>query len=221
MKPDSGARTSSPASFWEAVSWILNPLFVPPIAFWLTTRVQGGTTAEAMHVFWLAGLIFTILPAVMLVLLWKTGRASSVKLATKQERTIPLIVGSLLAIAAVPLLAGLAGEASKGIIVLGGGISVCALTAVLFTRFEKISLHTAAISGLGTALNQQIPFPEGYTAAGIPLWWLIAITFLVLLPLVGLARVRTGAHSAVELVWGLVLGLMVLPASMILIRMML
>ena len=120
---------------------------------------------------------------------WRSGRWSTVDASRAQER--PLLYAIALSLAGTYWL-WIGGRASA---MSAGVLSAIAMLCIagLANRWIKLSLHMASLAFAGVALLALVP-PVGTSA-------------LLLLPLLGWARLRMARHTWPEVVGGAALGL--------------
>lgn len=170
---------------------ILSDLLSPPVialaVFWILAGVTSG------HVRWPVFLVCvatqSLLPLAFLGLAVRRGHIADVNMSRREERRHGMVTLGVVYVLGVVLVA-LAGV--RGPILF---VCICSL-AVLGVLWAvnlvyKASGHAAGCAAYMTAISIFVdPLHPG----------------LALLPLVGWARVRTGAHSVMQVVLGAILG---------------
>jgi hypothetical protein len=160
------------------------------------------TTAAQLQAAVAAVTFATLLPIASLFVLVRAGRLSDVEMRVRSERDVVYAVClASYALGTVVLLRlgttwpvwGFMALHLPNTVVLG-----------LLNRRWKVSIHTTVIAGL--------------CAAGLVFLGAAALPMLVLLPLAAWARAATGAHSWQELLAGVVLGGIAVPAGIACLR---
>jgi len=202
MPPDSTEKRRAADFVAHAISFIVSPVIVPiattAILIWLL-GANGGQTLAALA---FTAFAFCVVPLFDILWMVSSGKATSLDLPDRNERTEPLTV---------TILAGLVGlfvywQAESAIDL----VSILAITFVanlvvvlLINLFWKISVHTIAIGGmLGVVVFMIRPV---FGLANLLEAWLVAILAL-LVPLVMWARLRLRAHTPAQVTVGAALG---------------
>jgi len=194
----------------NALTYVLNPLFIPPLVLWLAA-IEWGAEPSATR--WIAGsaaCLYVVLPVAMLLALKRSGHVASLEVRSRQERHRPFMAGVLIMLLAIPIVSVHAGVLSAVVVSLAAAFPVnLGAIFVINLRF-KISVHAASVAGLlAFLLWLSLPMrPEHglrlLAPGAAPITDSVALALVVL---VMWARVRAGAHSVYEVVAGGALGL--------------
>lgn len=223
-----GARASRPAPRYRevseadrlthgyrlanAVSYVLNPLVLPPVAFALIAAHFRVGAAEVAWTFGISLVFFCLVPLLYVVGMVRAGRAESLEVRTQEHRLMPLLVGiASYAVGALLLWATVEGPALPLIVAYAALFPLNTAAILLINTRWKISLHMASLAGfvgvlLFTALTVWRDLPDDVEAA---LTVATVGPLVMLVPLLMWARVRVGAHSVGQVWAGAAFGLLV------------
>ena len=196
----------------NAVSYALNPLVFPPIAFTLLDAHFGAGPAQLLWTFGVSLAFFCLVPLIYVMGLVRAGRAESLEVRDRASRLGPLLVGiASYAIGAVLLARTVEGPAFPIIVAFAALYPLNTAGLLLITRWWKISIHMTSLSGfvavlLFAALTVWRDLPPGIEAA---LTVATVAPLALLLPLLMWARVHVGAHTTAQVVAGAVYGALV------------
>ena len=201
----------------NAVSYGLNPLVFPPIAFTLLDLHFGAGWIEAGWTFGVSLVFFCLVPLVYVMGMIRAGRTESLEVRERSARLGPLLVGiASYAVGALLLAVTVEGPALPIIVAFAALFPVNTAVILLINTRWKISLHMTSLAGfvgvlLFTALTIWRDLPADVEAA----LTLATVGPLVLLvPLLMWARVRVGAHTVGQVVAGAAFGLLVPQAQL-------
>lgn len=196
----------------NAVSYFLNPLVLPPVAFTLLVAHFRAPAAEVLWTFGVSVVFFCLVPLFYVVGMVRAGRAESLEVRERGSRLGPLLVGmASYAVGAVLLGLTVEGPALPLIVAFAALFPLNTAVILLINTRWKISLHMTSLAGfvgvlLFAALTVWRDLPAGAEAA----LTLATVGPLVLLvPLLMWARVRVGAHSPGQVWAGALFGLVV------------
>ncbi len=201
----------------NAVSYFLNPLVFPPVAFALIEWHFGGGWASVAWTFGVSLAFFCLLPLVYVAGMVRSGRAESLEVRDRSRRLGPLVVSiASYAVGALLLWRTVQGPALPLIVAFAALYPLNTAVLLLITLRWKISIHMTSLAGfvgvlLFVAVTVWRDLPAGPEAA------LTAATvapLVLLVPLLMWARVRVGAHTLGQVVAGAAFGLVVLPAEL-------
>lgn len=194
----------------QALSYILHPMLLPLylslILIYGNTRFSFLPEQLKLYVI-LFVLIFTmILPAGAIVLMKTFNIIDSYALITKKDRILPLLFTALCYAVAMIVITSTLGIMILARLLFSASILLSILTII--TRYWKISLHMAGISG-GVALL--------YISAFIGLgnlngWFYLSI---MLMGMLGSARLYLGKHNIYQIGAGTLVGFIVVVSSML------
>lgn len=196
------ARDGTERRLASALSYILNPIILPPLAFFLVALHVGAGAFEITLVTGTAVLFFAAIPLIYVVYLVRTGRAETLEVRDRTRRRGPLLVTLLSAVAGLVGLTFVSQTGRPLILACAAFFFLNVAIALVVTLEWKISLHMIGMAGfLSTCLfvslrmwpwsgDSSILVPESLPAA------------LVFLPVLGWARVRSGAHTLPQVIAG-------------------
>lgn len=196
----------------NAVSYFLNPLVFPPVAFALIDAHFGAGPVQLLWTFGVSLTFFCLVPLLYVVGMIRTGRVESLEVRDRASRLGPLLVGiASYALGALLLWRTVEGPALPLIVAFAALFPLNTAVILLINLRWKISLHMTSLAGfvsvlLFTALTVWRDLPAGIETA---------LTLATVGPLVGLvpllmwARVRVGAHTPGQVVAGAAFGLFV------------
>ncbi len=196
--------------FANALSYIINPLILPPIGFGLILRHFGAGAAEIAALVAASLLFFTAIPLAYIVQMVRTGRAESVEVRERSARWRPLLfgVGSYFVGVVAVMIVG--STALPLIVALALLYPINTLIVALITRRWKISVHMVGLGGFISVLlfasllvSEALPPREGSL-----LQLVTVLPLLALVPLLMWARVRVGAHTVGQVTAGAIFGLL-------------
>ena len=201
----------------NAISYFLNPLVMPPVAFALIDAHFGGGPASVAWTFGVSLVFFCLVPLTYVAGMVRTGRAESLEVRERSRRLGPFLVGiASYAIGALLLWRTVEGPALPLIVAFATLYPLNTAVLLLINLRWKISIHMTSLAGfvgvLGfTALTVWRDLPDGVEAA---LTVATVAPLVLLVPLLMWARVRVGAHTLGQVVAGAAFGLAVLPAEL-------
>lgn len=196
----------------NAVSYILNPLVLPPVAFTLIEAHFGARGLEVLGTLVLTTVFFCLVPLLYILGLVRRGRADTLEVRQRERRLGPFLV-SLTSYAIGAILLGLTveGPARPLILAFAAIYPINSVLLLLINLRWKISLHMTGLAAfvaalLFTALTVWRDLPQTVEAA---LTLATVAPLLLLIPLLMWARVRVGAHTPGEVIAGAAFGLAV------------
>lgn len=182
-------RPAAPPLLARHVSNLINPLVVAvPLLFVAALREQSLSLGFFHLLLALVGLV--VVPATYIVAQVQRGTISDLHISQRNQRAKPLFVSLLSAIVTLLLLSFSGTETTMLKLVYGTLLTTVLLAGV--TIFWKISFHAAAT-----------------TSAVITTLWLLgpyAVPVLLLIPLVGWARIAMRAHTPAQVICGVAVG---------------
>ncbi len=184
------------------ISNFINPIFVV-----IPTIVLAGVYGSndfGKGAVWtaIALLSLCILPAAYVVIGVKRGTLSGIHLPRHSERTRPLAFSLISAVTGVLLLALLGATPLFLAVVYSGVLTTLVLAG--FTLLWKVSFHSASITGTVLTL--------------VWLIGLVALPLLALIPAVGWARVKLGAHTIWQVLGGAAVATIVVSLVLSVVR---
>jgi hypothetical protein len=195
----------------NALSYVLNPLVMPPVAFGLVQRQFGAGALEVAWTVAVSLVFFGVVPLLYVVGMIRRGEAESLMMQAQGKRTKPFVVGILSYAIGMLVLALTVRTALQIIVALAALFPLNTVVIALINLRWKISVHMTALAGFCSILlfvaltvwQALPPVPEAVlTAASVaPLF--------VLVPMLMWARVRVGAHTPGQVFAGALFGLLV------------
>ena len=212
MHPSYPTLQSGPSTWGyrlaHGLAYVVSPLVWPPLLYGLVPAHFGAPPAEIAAIVLIATLFFVLLPLAYVLSLIRRRRVASLEIRERQARTVPFLVGVASSIVAVVLLYR-TGTTAIGLVTALGVCHVANLMLVVAINLRwKISVHTTTLAGfVSVLLFVALTWPDPSGAGAAPL--LRPAPTLLLLPLVPVmmwARVRTGAHTKMQVAAGALLG---------------
>jgi membrane-associated phospholipid phosphatase len=195
----------------NALSYVVNPLVLPPVGFGVILWHFGAPAAEVAWVVTVALVFFCLLPLGYLFHAVRSGRVESIEIRRREERLRPFLVGIASYAMGVGVLAVTGQTVLPLLIVLALLFPLNTALVLLVNLRFKISIHMTGLAGFVSILlfvallvSDALPPREGSAlrlATVSPL--------LALVPLLMWARVRVGAHTPAEVAAGAAFGLVV------------
>ena len=201
----------------NAVSYFLNPLVLPPVAFTLIAAHFRVGAADVAWTFGISLVFFCLVPLLFVAGMMRKGRVESLEVRTQEHRLLPLLVGmASYTVGALLLWAVVEGPALPLIVAYAALFPLNTALILLINTRWKISLHMSSAAGfvgvlLFTALTVWRDLSPGVEAA---LTVATVGPLVLMVPLLMWARVRVGAHSVGQVWAGTVFGLLVPQAQL-------
>jgi membrane-associated phospholipid phosphatase len=209
--PPDDARRARGYRLASVLSYVLNPLVLPPVAFALA---QWHLGAGALEIAWTAAIslaFFCLIPLLYVVGMVRRGEAESLEVRAREQRTRPFVVGALSYAIGLLVLALTVRTGLRLIVALAALFPLNTAVITLINLRWKISVHMTSLAGFCSMLL----FVALTAWRGLPPEWEAALTLasvaplLVLVPLLMWARVRVGAHTPGQVLAGALFGLFV------------
>ena len=190
------------------ISYVVNPLVLPPVLIAVLLRDSGASSLETIQVSGVFAVLLTLLPAFFLWWMVRSGRAETVDVPDRRSRLLPYLFGA--ACGGLVLLYAANGVFTAAGLVFSIALCLLANTAImmLINRRWKISIHAAGIAGFVGLLLTVAIIRTG--EAPLYMIWLALAA-----PVVMWARIRAGAHTRSEVLAGGLFGLLAPPAEML------
>jgi membrane-associated phospholipid phosphatase len=195
----------------NALSYVLNPLVLPPVGFGLILWHFGAPGLEIALVTGVALVFFCLVPLVYVIRMIRRGEAETLEVRRRESRLKPFLVGITSYAVGMAVMAAVGTTAVAFLVALALLYPINTALLVLINLRWKISVHMTSLAGfvsilLFVSLTVWRGLPP--TAEAV----LTAVTvapLLVLLPLMMWARVRVEAHTVGQVVAGALFGLVV------------
>ncbi len=196
----------------SVVSYVLNPLIFPPVAFALIDWHFGASAGQTAWTLAVSLVFFCIVPLVYVMGLVRAGRVESLEVRDRASRLLPFLVciGSY-AVGALILSRTIESAAFPLVVSFAALYPLNTAGLLLINLRWKISIHMTSLAGfvgvlLFAALTVWRDLPAGPEAV---LTLASVVPTVALLPLLMWARVRVGAHTVAQVVAGAVYGMAV------------
>jgi membrane-associated phospholipid phosphatase len=195
----------------NVLSYVLNPLVLPPVGFALILWHFGAPFAEIALITGVALVFFCLVPLAYVVRMIRRGEAKTLEVRDQRSRLKPFLVGITSYAIGMLVMATAGTTAVAFLVALALLYPINTALLVLINLRWKISIHMTSLAGfvsilLFVSLTVWRDLPP--TAEAV----LTAVTvapLLILLPLLMWARVRVEAHSVGQVVAGALFGLIV------------
>ncbi len=216
--PRPEARAAAGYRAANVLSYLINPLVLPPVGFGLILWHFGAPGREIAFVVAVSLVFFCLVPLAYVAGMIRRGEAESLEVRRQERRLKPFLVGIASYAAGMGVMA-LAGTTAVPLLVALALLYPVNTALLLLVNLRwKISVHMTSLAGfvsilLFVSLTVWRELPPGTEAV------LTAVTvapLLVLLPLLMWARVRVGAHTPGQVMAGALFGL-VMPAAELLV----
>lgn len=184
------------------ISWVFQPLLMPLFGAFIFVHLPVYAfrlLPEPIKIYILTcNALFTlIMPALMIVLMYRLGMIGSVKLDRREDRRLPLLITLIFHGLNFYFLYKVHLPALYYLFLLGAFFAL--LTTAFVTRFWKISMHMTGIGGLcGSIILCAIVWH-------VDLRLFIALLF-VLAGAIGSARLIVNAHTPTQVTAGFLAG---------------
>lgn len=191
--------------FASIISTVFSPLLVPTYAVWLAlsvTVLAAAPAADRLKVVLGVFLLTGLMPALLIVAMWKLGFVSEPGLNKRTERTIPYLITIAGYVLAAFFLVRV--NAPLWLTAFLGGAALAALISMIVNRRWKISAHMAGVGGLLGLVSAMAVGP--WTITPTMIWW-VAVVVLVC-GLTGTARLILHRHTLAQVAAGFVNGLL-------------
>lgn len=191
-------------NIYKLFSIILHPIFTPIIFIYLSLIIIPQaqiSVAQDTNVFFITLIIITIIiPLICILIMLKKNVISSYEIKKKEERFSPLLITALcylILLVKLNLTYALDPVIEAQII----GVTIILFSALIISRFWKISLHMLAMGGgIGIILGLYLISEKGlFFLAGL----FIASLFL------SICRKKERAHTNTQLIIGFFVGLII------------
>jgi len=190
------------------VSYVVNPLVLPPALFGLVLLHVGAPTEQVWEGTVIGLVFFGLFPLLYVGWMRVRGQIRSLEIRDRTKRFGPLLVGFLSGCAAYAafLATDFVGRELIAAIVACHVLNTVLLAAV--TLRWKISIHCTAVAGVVAVLWFAHGHVDG-TLLSTPVWGRLLLGGgLLLVPLMAWARVRSGAHTRAQVTGGSLFGLL-------------
>lgn len=185
-----------------ALSYVVNPLVMPPLLLLALLAHFRAPVGETAGVVAIAFVFFTALPVGFLLVYRFRGYSRTLEVRDRAGRRLPYLFALCCSAVALGILYVQVVTARPVILAILVLLNLNAALLLLINSRLKISIHTAAAAGvIGILLFVAWALPADAVLDPFLLVWLIPVV-----PGVMWARVRSGVHSATEVVAGAAFG---------------
>lgn len=172
------------------LSVLLSPYVVAAATAAAVTSHEARDAAQVLTHGVIAVTFCALVPFGYTLWLVRTGRATDIHAAVREQRPPIFAVALVSALISVILL--WSAGASQDVLAMGWAYVGCGVVFAIVNEGTKISLHTGLLAGSAVVL--------------LHTFGLIALLPFVLLPVAGWARLRRGRHTLTQAVLGALLG---------------
>ncbi len=200
----------------SALSYLFNPLVLPPVSFGLVQAHFGAPASEIAWTVAVSLVFFLGVPLMYVLGMVRRGEAESLEVRAQGKRTKPFLVGIASYAVGMAVLALTVRTATAVVVAMAALMPLNTLVMTVINLKWKISIHLTAMASFCSVLLFAAlfatpdawpgPLPSGWRALLRPAT--VAPWFL-LIPTLMWARVRAGAHTPLQTLAGAVYGLVV------------
>ncbi len=196
------------------LSYLINPLVLPPVGFGLILWHFGAPGWEIALISAISLVFFCLVPLAHVVWMIRRGQADSLEVRRQDQRLRPFLVGIASYVVGIVAMALVGTTAGPLLVALALIYPVNTAILLLVNLRWKISIHMTSLAGfvsilLFVSLTVWRDLPPDTELA---LTALTVTPLLVLVPLLMWARVRVGAHTPGQVAAGALFGL-AMPAA--------
>lgn len=208
VRRDAGYRAAN------LLSYVINPLILPPVGFGLILWHFGASGREIALIVAVSLVFFCLVPLAYVISMIRRGEAESLEVRERAGRLKPFLVG-ITSYAVGMIVMALVGTTAVPFLVALALLYPLNTAILLLVNLRwKISIHMTSLAGfvsilLFVSLTVWRDLPPDTEAV---LTALTVAPLLVLLPLLMWARVRVGAHTTGQVAAGAIFGL-VMPVA--------
>lgn len=189
----------------QTCSILLHPLFMPTYGMLLFCCAMGHVYSRlsiAYIIIAITGTIFftLVVPAAIIVHLWKTKRIDSLHIDQSEQRTVPYI-STVLSYGFWTYFLHYLLQTPSFMSLIATGATLALILVTITNLWWKISAH---LTGLGGLLGGVCSFALYYSTLPLGLILTILAASLILM----YARLYLNAHTPLQVVCGLLLGLL-------------
>lgn len=172
-------------------SIVFSPFIVPIVTAIFVIHKHAETGRELLHWLVVVSIFVTVLPILVIIVLFRFSKVSNIHLHTKEERLIPLCFTMVSMIVGTLVLYKIG--ANNSIIWVCQAFIVNSVVFSIITPLWKISFHTSVATGCIMVLTLLV---------NLNLVWLF-----LLMPLIAWARVYRDRHTPLQTVAGTLLAI--------------
>ncbi len=191
--------------FATFISYVINPLILPPFQFGLVLWHFGASGQEMSSAVGIGLVFFFLIPLAYMVGMVRRGKATTLEVRRRDRRTGPFLFGIASYVIGCGLLWITLQTARPFVLTLAAIYPVNTAFVGLINLRWKISVHATSIAGFVVALLFIAWAAGGPQISGV-LTMASTAPLLVFVPLVMWARVRSGAHTMAQVIGGAAFG---------------
>lgn len=197
----------------NVLSYVLNPLVLPPVGFALILWHFGAPGAEIALIAGVSLVFFCLIPLAYVIRMIRRGEAETLEVRRQERRLKPFLVGITSYAVGMVVMATAGTTAVAFLVALALLYPINTALLVLINMRWKISVHMTSLAGFVSILLfvSMTVWRDLPPATEAVLTVVTVAPLLALLPLLMWARVRVEAHTLGQVTAGTVFGL-IMPA---------
>ncbi|MEG1622438.1 MAG: hypothetical protein RR330_03585 [Alistipes sp.] len=181
----------------HAISYLLHPFLIPTylmlIVLYFRTAFINYPMGIKFYLLWVVILFTLIIPMLVLMVLRSIGRIDNYRVATREERILPLLIGGICYMLCAWMIIKIPSAALLSKMMIAAAI--CELFALIVTLRWQISLHLTAM-GAATALLAVL------TLAGVGNLMVVLALAIGCAGLLASSRLYLGRHDGLQIFAG-------------------
>ncbi len=187
----------------NTISSVFHPLLVPTYALVMLMNLQTHSILAIPFKFRyiLVGFIFLttfVIPSIFIFILLKVGHIKSLKMQSRRERVLPMLIIALSYYGTYYLIKQTSVAGLVTLFMVGSTMLV--LISLIINYATKVSLHMTAWGGVvGTLLGFAIRLNYNLT--------FVLFLFIILSGIIGTARLKLDAHTPFQVYLGFLVGM--------------
>lgn len=190
-----------------AVSYVVNPLILPPLVYGLVLAHVGAPAEDVVIGAGIGAVFLGLVPLAHVGWMRAQGEVESLEIRDRRKRTRPFFVVLGASLAALLFAGGLDIAGRRLLVALLGCHLLNTVFLLIVTRWWKISVHCASVAGALSTLAFARYHVSGALMDGPIVGGSILGVGLIVVPLLLWARVRSRAHTLGQALAGTGLGL--------------
>lgn len=200
----------------NVVSYVINPLVLPPIGFGLILWHFGAPGWEIAWIVAVALVFFCLVPLAFLIRLIRRGEVETLEVRRRERRLKPFLAGIASYAVGIVVMAATGRTAVPLLVALALLYPINTALIVLINLRWKISVHMTGLAGfVSILLFVSLTVWQSLPAEAEAVLTVVTVApLLALLPLMMWARVRVGAHTPGQVAAGALFGLLVPMAEL-------
>lgn len=195
--------------FAEVVSYVINPLVLPPALFGIISYRSGGTSGQVASAVGLAVVFFCLIPLVSMIRAIKGKPHATIELRDRTHRTGPYMITIVSYLVALTVIQASDLPARGFLIAVTLAFVWNGFLLLVINFYWKISLHVSTLAGFFSILWFFLKREEaaGHLAAAGGTPALLTTAAVGITALVMWARVETGNHTPAQVFGGAAFGI--------------